>query len=92
MDTWTLMWTIIGILVGIIIGIGLALRIIVQNIKASNDIGDSRGELEDFHAVLNFIEDKDDLKNFNRDRRGRPRLEANFQRLHGAYYSDPSQS
>ncbi|MCR5127853.1 MAG: hypothetical protein K6B69_07100 [Lachnospiraceae bacterium] len=92
MDTWTLMWTIIGILVGIIIGIGLALRITVQNIKASNDIGDSRGELEDFHAVVNIIDDKDDLKNFNRDRCNRPRLEANFQRLHSAYCSDSSQS
>ena len=86
-----MIWTVVGILLGIIIGLGLAVRITVQNIKASNDVGDSRGELQDFQAVLNIISDEDNLTSFNRDRRNRIRLEDHYRRLTGTYAEDPPQ-
>ena len=86
-----MLWTVIGILLGIAIGIGLALRITVQNIKGSNDVGDSKGDLEDFHAVLNIIVTNDGLTDFNRDRSERVLLEDNFRSLQGTGSSGPSE-
>lgn len=54
-------WSIVGIICGIAIALGLALRITVQKLRESNDIGDSRGDMLTFGARLNLMCGEDDL-------------------------------
>lgn len=83
----TIYW-VTGIILGISIGIGLALRIVVELIMISNDIGDSSGTVKDFGHGLAICDKKDGLSrkkltkkldsgrallNIRRDTVGRPR-------------------
>ena len=54
-------WAFIGLICGLALGIGLALSIVVSNVKESNDMGDSKGDMLAFGCHLNMICGEDDL-------------------------------
>ncbi|MCR5848734.1 MAG: hypothetical protein K6G75_11545 [Lachnospiraceae bacterium] len=53
---------IYGILFGVLMGLSIALFITVKFVKQSNDIGDSKGEFNDFGDYMSVICDNDNLK------------------------------
>ena len=71
------MASLVGILCGLAIGLGLALRITVLQIKKSNDIGDSKGDMRDFGTYVNMIRTEDDMHKYTPSARGKIILEAN---------------
>lgn len=71
------MAAMIGIICGIAIGLGLALRITVLQIKKSNDMGDSKGDMRDFGTFIDMIATEDDMHNYRLSARGKITLEAN---------------
>ena len=56
------LWSFVGIICGIGIALGLALRITVQKVKESNDMGDSKGDMLAFGSRLNLLCGEDDLR------------------------------
>jgi hypothetical protein len=54
-------WAFIGIICGLALGIGLALNMVIKNVKESNDMGDSKGSMRDFRASINMLNAEDNL-------------------------------
>ncbi|MCR4648854.1 MAG: hypothetical protein K5776_07225 [Lachnospiraceae bacterium] len=59
-----------GITIGLVLGICIALGITMKFIKKSNDIGDSKGEFNDFGDYVKTINQIDELTGMDTNKRG----------------------
>ncbi len=78
-------WAVVGIVIGIALGIGLALSMVVTSIKASNDMGDSKGNLRDFGTSLNLMYGEDDMHKLSVTPNSMPLLEAHCRTAEAQY-------